>query len=332
MISLEIDKIKKEFAKYFLLSFAVVFFFYIVVYYITDYYQINFFVVKKSFLYSGLLIILYTYYILSKAEYNFTAVFSVIFIVLFAFISYLALIISVISESILMFYIPLTFLFLLLYDYQKTIFFSFFMIILCYFMPNISEYFSFNFYYEFFNDNEQALKVQEYLGLLASTYFTFLILFYYKKILEIRMKATKITLKDNFNSSSKTQELVVDKTFPISENSKFSQIYEDIIHYFDVNKPYQNPNFSIRQLAEMLNSNTAYVSAALNKIGNKKFNQLVNEYRIKQVLDDLENGLHQQFTMEYIYKNAGFSQQSTFNRVFKEHTGSTPSEFIEKLK
>lgn len=41
--------------------------------------------------------------------------------------------------------------------------------------------------------------------------------------------------------------------------------------------------------------------------------------------------MHQKFTLEHIYKEAGFSSQSTFNRIFKEQTGITPSEYIENL-
>ncbi|MCU7617949.1 helix-turn-helix domain-containing protein [Chryseobacterium sp. PBS4-4] len=94
-------------------------------------------------------------------------------------------------------------------------------------------------------------------------------------------------------------------------------------------KPYQCPKFNIRKLAELLETNTTYVSKALNVFGEKKFNQLVNELRIEQVKNDIVTNEHQKFTLEYIYTRAGFRQQSTFNRMFKEQTGMTPSDFID---
>ncbi|RZJ36094.1 MAG: helix-turn-helix domain-containing protein [Chryseobacterium sp.] len=109
-------------------------------------------------------------------------------------------------------------------------------------------------------------------------------------------------------------------------------LYSRIILYFEEEKPYQKADFNIRKLAESLDSNSTYVSRALNKIGNKKFNQLVNDYRINQVKAEIANNLHQKFTLEHIYTSAGFSQQSTFNRIFKENTGSTPSEYIDNIQ
>ena len=34
----------------------------------------------------------------------------------------------------------------------------------------------------------------------------------------------------------------------------------------------------------------------------------------------------------YIYTEAGFTSQSTFNRVFKQLEGITPSEYMEKFE
>ncbi|WP_370567614.1 helix-turn-helix domain-containing protein [Dysgonomonas sp. Marseille-P4677] len=36
--------------------------------------------------------------------------------------------------------------------------------------------------------------------------------------------------------------------------------------------------------------------------------------------------------MRYIYSSAGFRHQSTFNKVFKELEGITPSEYIKNNK
>ena len=113
---------------------------------------------------------------------------------------------------------------------------------------------------------------------------------------------------------------------------KYRKLYGSIIEIFQKDKVYKDPNFNIRKLADLLDSNTTYVSKAMNIEGSKKFNQLINEYRINDVLNMMKSENARKYTIEHIYTQAGFSQQSTFNRIFKEYTGETPSEYLEKLK
>jgi len=127
----------------------------------------------------------------------------------------------------------------------------------------------------------------------------------------------------------------------VSEN-KFSQIedfstekatvlYEEIVTFFENKKPYQNPNFNMSELCKALDTNATYVYRALNLMTQKSFRDLVNEYRIAQVLSEIDQEAHKKFTIEHIYMEAGFVQQSTFNRVFKKTTGQTPSQYIENM-
>lgn len=82
-------------------------------------------------------------------------------------------------------------------------------------------------------------------------------------------------------------------------------------------------------LADALQTNTTYISVALKQQKHKNFSNLINDYRVNQVKAELADNNHKTFTIEHIYTKAGFTQQSTFNRVFKEFTGKTPSEYIE---
>ena len=70
----------------------------------------------------------------------------------------------------------------------------------------------------------------------------------------------------------------------------------------------------------------------MNLDGNKNFNQLINEYRINDVVNMMKSDNTHKYTIQYLYTQAGFSQQSTFNKIFKEYTRSTPSKYLEKLK
>ncbi|KQT21918.1 hypothetical protein ASG31_00815 [Chryseobacterium sp. Leaf404] len=339
----ELEDKKREFGIRFILSFSVISLVNIILLYITDYYQMKIFVIDVNFLYIMLVISLYTAYILSKSKYNFSAIFSGFFAICFIIATYLSLLLCKISETVFVFYIPLIALFFLLSTLKRAIYFTIFVLVLCYFMPDLSSALQLNNYEKQFVNNPQGLKFQEYLSIIFSAHYTFLIIYYYLKIDEIKKRYIYSSIVRSTNNQSQNESIRIDFTDPAKgkyresvesyhDNEKYRTLYDRIISFFDYDNPYQNPEFNIRKLAESVDSNSTYVSKSLNMIGNKKFSELVNEYRIKQVLQELEKDSHQKFTIEHIYTNAGFSQQATFNRIFKEYTGSTPSEYIKNLQ
>ena len=75
--------------------------------------------------------------------------------------------------------------------------------------------------------------------------------------------------------------------------------------------------------------NSTYISKAIRYKGYPNFNSYLNIYRInhvKQLFNEID---FQKTTLMYIYTEAGFSNQSTFNRVFKQIEEITPSEYVQ---
>ena len=64
---------------------------------------------------------------------------------------------------------------------------------------------------------------------------------------------------------------------------------------------------------------------------NKRYNDYINELRIKSIVIEIENQGLENLSIEGIAYNYGFSSKSTFYRAFKKHKGCTPSEYIEKI-
>lgn len=335
----ELENKKREFGIRFILSFSVISIINIILLYFSEYYNISIFVINKSFLFAMLIISLYTAYILSKSKYHFFAIFSIFFVMCFSVATYLSLLLCKITETVYVYYVPLIALSLLLTSPKKAIYFTLFIVILCYFLPDLANLLQLGNFEKQFANNPKGLKFQQYLSILFSIYFTFLITYYYLKMDEIKKRYTYSLILDKKkkNTTLIAEEPFVSNIFETysqethTENEKYKALYDKIISFFETEKPYQDPEFNIKKLAKLVDSNSTYVSKALNKIGNKKFNQLVNEYRINRVLNELDKNMHHRFTLEHIYKEAGFSQQSTFNRIFKEKTGVTPSEYIESL-
>jgi len=168
------------------------------------------------------------------------------------------------------------------------------------------------------------IKIETILILVFSTGLLLLNIYHYTKIYRL-----KILLSIQDETACEDEETLFQPIQKL-EDPKFDVIYNDILHHFDEEKPYTDPDFNLAKLARSINSNTYYVSVALNQKSKMNFKSFVNVYRINQVKEDLKNNRHKKFTLKHIYTNAGFTHQSTFNRIFKQIEGVSPNEFIKQ--
>lgn len=119
---------------------------------------------------------------------------------------------------------------------------------------------------------------------------------------------------------------------PVIENDALSEeLFEKIENIMKEKHLYKDVSFNISKLSVEMDVNSSYISKSIRYKGYPNFNNYLNLYRIncvKRLFD--ENDL-ERVTLMYIYTEAGFSNQSTFNRVFKQIEGITPSEYISKM-
>ena len=64
----------------------------------------------------------------------------------------------------------------------------------------------------------------------------------------------------------------------------------------------------------------------MEKICNN-FYDFINSYRVKEVQNRLEGGDSEVYSLLAIALESGFNSKSSFNAVFKKHTGMTPSQY-----
>jgi len=89
------------------------------------------------------------------------------------------------------------------------------------------------------------------------------------------------------------------------------------------------PDFNLSQLAQMVESNTKYVSWTINDTYKKNFKTLLNEYRIREACNRLKDTEHYgNMTIQAIYKDLGYSSASNFITAFKNVNGMTPSVYM----
>lgn len=95
-------------------------------------------------------------------------------------------------------------------------------------------------------------------------------------------------------------------------------------------KPYLEPDLNLTQLAKQLNTNPSFLSKIINEGFGQNFNDYINEYRVKAVIEKLKAGEQKTQTLLGIAYDCGFNSKATFNRAFKKFSGTNPKEWLEK--
>ena len=108
------------------------------------------------------------------------------------------------------------------------------------------------------------------------------------------------------------------------ENQKYSQ---HLKKYMEAQKPYLIPSLTIDDLSEKVSIPSWQLSQIINDSFNQNFFNFVNSYRIEEVKNMFSSSKNKKKTVLEILYEAGFNSKSTFNDVFKKHTGMTPTEF-----
>ena len=87
-------------------------------------------------------------------------------------------------------------------------------------------------------------------------------------------------------------------------------------------------SFSLSRLAELVGSNSKYVSQAINSCMRCNFSAFLNGYRIKEACRRLmDTSNYGNYTIEGIAGSLGYKSRSNFTTIFKENVGLTPSAF-----
>lgn len=142
----------------------------------------------------------------------------------------------------------------------------------------------------------------------------------------------RVSVIREMRSSNHDDNVPDNKENEKTELCVIENLHGKILTYFSEQKPYCDSDFTITQLAKDLDTNVKYVSKAIQNYEGVNFRTFVNKYRITLVKELMEKDLHNKYTISYIYSVAGFRNQSTFNKTFKDIEGITPSEYIKKYE
>jgi len=109
-------------------------------------------------------------------------------------------------------------------------------------------------------------------------------------------------------------------------------IIEDVHRLMQIKKVYSDPELSLEKLSAISKIPRHHLSEAFNQYLGKSFYQLVNEFRIKEVIRSLDEYKKRDITPNIllIAYESGFNSKSTFNHYFRKIAGSTPSAYLKR--
>ena len=120
-------------------------------------------------------------------------------------------------------------------------------------------------------------------------------------------------------------------TSPLTAEEK-QQYLKTLLRLMEEEKPYLDNTLKLNSLAGLLQVTPHRLSEILNDVVGKKFYDFVNEYRVQAAKDMLEHPRGRAKKLLAIAFEAGFNSKTSFNRVFKELTGMSPSAYREQLE
>ncbi len=140
----------------------------------------------------------------------------------------------------------------------------------------------------------------------------------------------------DFSILSETESIPDSKSTPSYSRSGLDEqsgkeLMARLTEMMEDEKPYMNNELSLKDLSETAGISTHNLTEIINSYAGKNFYDFVNAYRVEEVKKKIMEPSSDNLTILALGLEAGFNSKSSFNSVFKKHTGMTPSEFKRSL-
>lgn len=162
---------------------------------------------------------------------------------------------------------------------------------------------------------------------MAMVFFIFITGYYGLKQPGIYISHSQI-----INKNAKQEIVILTEKKPDSANQNLDEKYDSLIDFLKKEKPYLDNELTLSSLADKIGIQPYLLSEILNKRLRRTFYDFIHYYRVEEAKKRLVSKENSQFTILAIAYDCGFNSKSTFNRIFKNLTGQTPSEYIEQAE
>jgi len=116
----------------------------------------------------------------------------------------------------------------------------------------------------------------------------------------------------------------------LCENLK-EELLASLLFLMKQKEPFTDSKIKIDDIAEMLNTNTKYLSQVINERFGKNFHTFLNDYRCAKVIKLFHDPEYDDYSIEGISSTCGFNSRSSFVASFKKYSGKLPSEYRNSL-
>ncbi len=112
--------------------------------------------------------------------------------------------------------------------------------------------------------------------------------------------------------------------------SQLEVIHDSLVQVMKTEKLYQTPELTLADVAKKLEIHPNILSQVINRIEQKNFFDYINGLRVAEFKTRIALPENLQFTMLSIAFDCGFNSKTSFNRNFKNATGLSPTEYLDK--
>lgn len=129
--------------------------------------------------------------------------------------------------------------------------------------------------------------------------------------------------------SNNANNQILDENSP--KESVVDVLNQNLLSFMTEQKPFLNPDLSLQDLADDLKVSRRQLSGIINQKHKVNFFEFVNTYRVEEVKKKMEDPKNKQYKILSLAYDAGFNSKASFNRIFKQHTHFTPSQFMKSF-
>lgn len=160
--------------------------------------------------------------------------------------------------------------------------------------------------------------------------FLFIVLYSYlgyKGIFQSNILLPNFVVNDSLQESRNEKSIIISPSTIGITDEEASELKIRLYELLDIKKLYLNDSLSLTDLAEAMDISSRKLSEFLNKSIQINFYTLINDYRVAEVQERLKEEESKKYTLLGLAQDSGFQSKASFNRIFKNKTGMSPSQY-----
>ncbi len=110
------------------------------------------------------------------------------------------------------------------------------------------------------------------------------------------------------------------------------ELIEKLLQLMKEDEPFTDSKVKIDAIADMVGTNTKYLSQLINEHFGKNFHTFLNDYRCSKVIKLFNDPHYNNYSIEGIAETCGFNSRSTFVASFKRFSGKLPSTYRSSVR